>query len=180
MGWLDDTVALVTGAGSGLGRAIVERFLAEGAEVGVLEINPDKAKHLMDELGPAVAVTVGDATSLADNERAVRDTVQAFGRLDVFVGNAGLWDFSRSLESLPDDAISEAFDEIFHLNVLGYMLGAKAALICVGLARLARQTDLGAPRQSTESWRSSRPCGARSRPRTTRATMCCWRRGRTR
>lgn len=128
MGWLDDTAVLVTGAGSGLGRAIVERFLVEGAQVGVLEINPDKAQRLRDELGPGVVVTVGDATSYADNEQAVRDTVAAFGRLDVFVGNAGLWDFSRSLESLPPDAISEAFDEVFHLNVLGYMLGAKAAL----------------------------------------------------
>ena len=128
MGWLDDTVVLVTGAGSGLGRAIVERFLAEGARVGVLEINAEKARRLQDELGPGVAVTVGDATSFSDNELAVRDTVAAFGRLDVFVGNAGLWDFSRSLDSLPADAITDAFDEIFHLNVLGYLLGAKAAL----------------------------------------------------
>ena len=128
MGWLDDTAVLVTGAGSGLGRAIVERFLAEGARVGVLEINPDKARRLRDELGPGVVVTVGDATSFADNEKAVRETVAAFGQLDVFVGNAGLWDFSRSLESLPAEAIAEAFDEVFHLNVLGYLLGAKAAL----------------------------------------------------
>jgi NAD(P)-dependent dehydrogenase (short-subunit alcohol dehydrogenase family) len=83
---------------------------------------------LRDELGPGVVVTVGDATSFADNEKAVRHTVAAFGQLDVFVGNAGLWDFSRSLESLPADAIAEAFDEVFHLNVLGYLLGAKAAL----------------------------------------------------
>lgn len=128
MGWLDDTSVLVTGGGSGLGRAIVARFLDEGAEVGVLEVNPDKGRMLQDELGPRVVVTVGDATIYADNERAVQDTVAAFGKLDVFVGNAGLWDFSRSLESLPADAIAPAFDELFHLNVLGYMLGAKAAL----------------------------------------------------
>jgi NAD(P)-dependent dehydrogenase (short-subunit alcohol dehydrogenase family) len=128
MGWLDDTAILVTGAGSGLGRALVERFLAEGAQVGVLEINPDKAHQLQTDLGSDVSVTIGDATKFAENERAVAATVGAFGKLDVFVGNAGLWDFSRPLESLPADAIPEAFDEIFHLNVLGYMLGAKAAL----------------------------------------------------
>lgn len=128
MGWLDDTAVLVTGAGSGLGRAIVERFLVEGAQVGVLEINPDKAHQLGTDFGPSLAVTVGDATNFADNERAVAETVKAFGKLDVFVGNAGLWDYSRSLEALPADAIPAAFDEIFHLNVMGYLLGAKAAL----------------------------------------------------
>ena len=128
MGWLDDTAVLVTGAGSGLGRAIVERFLAEGASVGVLEINEDKAAQLQTDLGREVTVTVGDATKFADNARAVADTAGAFGKLDVFVGNAGLWDFSRSLEALPEAAIPDAFDEIFHLNVLAYLLGAKAAV----------------------------------------------------
>jgi NAD(P)-dependent dehydrogenase (short-subunit alcohol dehydrogenase family) len=128
MGWLDDTVALVTGAGSGLGRAVVERYLAEGALVGVLEINRGKADALRSELGDRVSVTVGDATSFADNARAVADTVAAFGRLDVFVGNAGLWDYGISLERMPEDAIDAAFDEVFRLNVKGYLLGAKAAV----------------------------------------------------
>jgi NAD(P)-dependent dehydrogenase (short-subunit alcohol dehydrogenase family) len=51
MGWLDQTVALVTGAGSGLGRAIVDRFRAEGADVGVVEIDPAKAGALRTERG---------------------------------------------------------------------------------------------------------------------------------
>jgi NAD(P)-dependent dehydrogenase (short-subunit alcohol dehydrogenase family) len=129
MGWLEDTVALVTGAGSGLGRAIVERYVEEGARVGVLELNEAKAEALRTDFGPAVAVTVGDATSLADNERAVVDTVSAFGRLDVFVGNAGVWDFATPLEAIPPEAIDAAFDEVFHLNVKGYLLGVKAALV---------------------------------------------------
>lgn len=128
MGWLEGTVVLVTGGGSGLGRAIVERYLAEGARVGVLEINQDKATALQTELGENVVVTVGDATTLADNHRAVAATVAAFGQLDVLVGNAGLWDYNLPLAELPDDAVCEAFDEIFHLNVRGYLLGAKAAL----------------------------------------------------
>jgi NAD(P)-dependent dehydrogenase (short-subunit alcohol dehydrogenase family) len=128
MGWLTDTVALVTGAGSGLGRAVVERYLAEGARCGVLEIDEAKAERLRQDLGDAVMVTVGDATTLADNQRAVAGTVAAFGRLDVFVGNAGVWDYASPLDRLPGDAIDAAFDEVFHLNVKGYLLGAKAAV----------------------------------------------------
>lgn len=128
MGWLDNTVALVTGGGSGLGRAIVDRFVAEGAQVGVLEINTEKADALRTARGSRVSVTIGDATTLGGNERAVAKTVAAFGRLDVFVGNAGLWDYSMSLERMPAESIGPAFDELFGLNVKGYLLGAKAAL----------------------------------------------------
>lgn len=128
MGWLDDHRVLVTGAGSGLGRAIVERFVDEGALVGVLEVDPDKAKDLGKALGDKIVVTVGDATSLADNHRAVAATVTAFGALDVFVGNTGLWDFGLALDALPAAQIDGAFDEIFALNVKAYLLGAKAAV----------------------------------------------------
>lgn len=128
MGWLDGEVVLVTGGGSGLGRAIVERFVAEGAKVGVLELSEVKATALRDDFRDAVAVSVGDATSLADNQRAVADTVKAFGRLDCFVGNAGVWDYNTPLAGLADDAVDAAFDEVFGLNVKAYLLGAKAAL----------------------------------------------------
>jgi NAD(P)-dependent dehydrogenase (short-subunit alcohol dehydrogenase family) len=128
MGWLDDNVVLITGAGSGLGRAIVERFVAEGAQVGALEVNPDKAAALRGAYPDEVRVTVGDATSLADNQRAVAETVGAFGRLDVFVGNAGVWDFNTPLDGLNGDAIDAAFDEVFALNVKAYLLGAKASV----------------------------------------------------
>jgi 2,3-dihydroxy-2,3-dihydrophenylpropionate dehydrogenase/cis-2,3-dihydrobiphenyl-2,3-diol dehydrogenase len=128
MGWLDATVALVTGGGSGLGRAIVDRYVAEGARVGVLELDPDKAARLASDFREAVSVTVGDATSFADNERAVGEAGSAFGRLDVFVGNAGVWDFSTPVDRLPPDAIDAAFDEVFHLNVKAYLLGAMASV----------------------------------------------------
>jgi cis-2,3-dihydrobiphenyl-2,3-diol dehydrogenase len=127
MGWLDGRVALVTGGASGLGRAIVERFLNEGAQVGVLDRNRERSSQLRAELGDSVTATVGDVTSLEDNSRAVTETVERFGRLDCLVGNAGIWDFSISLADLPDDRIGAAFDELFGINVKGYLLGAKAA-----------------------------------------------------
>lgn len=128
MGWLDGQSVLVTGAGSGLGRAIVDRFVREGARLGVLELDPAKAAALEDEHGDVVRLTVGDATSFADNERAVAATVDAFGALDVFIGNAGLWDYDTSLDALAPDHLADAFDEVYALNVKAYLLGAKAAV----------------------------------------------------
>ncbi|MGH7947958.1 MAG: 3-(cis-5,6-dihydroxycyclohexa-1,3-dien-1-yl)propanoate dehydrogenase, partial [Candidatus Binataceae bacterium] len=127
MAWLDGQVALVTGGASGLGRAIVERFLEEGAHVGILDRARDRSEQLARELGERVTATVGDVTSLPDNQRAVQSVVKRFGKLDCFVGNAGIWDFSTSLAELPDAAINSAFDELFGVNVKGYLLGAKAS-----------------------------------------------------
>lgn len=128
MGWLDGKVALITGGGSGIGRAIVERFVEEGARVGVLERVPERVQQLNMDFGKAVVAVQGDVTRLEDNRRAVDETVQAFGRLDIFIGNAGVFDLYTSLAELPDEKLSEAFDELFGINVKGYMLGAKAAL----------------------------------------------------
>ncbi|HKV54688.1 MAG TPA: 3-(cis-5,6-dihydroxycyclohexa-1,3-dien-1-yl)propanoate dehydrogenase [Candidatus Binataceae bacterium] len=128
MGWLDGKVALVTGGASGLGRAIVARFIDEGADVAVLDRSPDGCARLRGELGNAIVVTQGDVTSIADNRRAVAECVGRFGKLDCFVGNAGIWDYSLPLARLPEDKISQAFDELFGINVKGYLLGAKAAL----------------------------------------------------
>ena len=125
MGWLKDKVALVTGGASGLGRAIVERFLEEGARVAILDRSHDRSEQLASSLG--IGTIVGDVTDLSDNRRAVAETLAKFGKLDCLVGNAGIWDFSMSLADLPDDRISPAFDELFGVNVKGYLLGAKAA-----------------------------------------------------
>jgi NAD(P)-dependent dehydrogenase (short-subunit alcohol dehydrogenase family) len=128
MGWLDGKVALVTGGASGLGRAIVARFIHEGAHLGVLDRSYEGCARLHDEFAGAINATHGDVTSLADNQRAVAECVARFGKLDCFIGNAGIWDFSLPLVKLPDDKISAAFDELFSINVKGYVLGAKAAV----------------------------------------------------
>ena len=90
--WLEGKVALVSGGGSGIGRAIVERFVEQGARVGVLELSAEKVDRLASELGPKVLPIKGDVTELADNEHAVGETVTAFGKLDIFIGNAGIFD----------------------------------------------------------------------------------------
>lgn len=127
MGWLEGRVALVTGGASGIGRAVVSRFVREGARVVVLDLAPERHEHAEGEHG-AVHVVGGDVTRLADNVAAVDEAVRRFGRLDVFVGNSGIGDGFTHLHDLPDDAIEEAFDELFAVNVKGYLLGAKASL----------------------------------------------------
>src|SRR6266581_7513243 len=97
MGWLDGQVALVTGGGSGIGRAVVARFITEGARVGILDRVPGRAEELRAEYGDAVIAVTGDVTQLGDNKRAVAETLRAFGRLDIFVGNAGVFDSYQSL-----------------------------------------------------------------------------------
>jgi NAD(P)-dependent dehydrogenase (short-subunit alcohol dehydrogenase family) len=128
MGWLDGDVALVTGGGSGIGRAVVARFVQEGARVGVLERVPARTAELRADFGDAVVAVPGDVTRPEDNARAVAETVRAFGRLDVFVGNAGVFDNFLPFVELSEERLSKAFDEMFAVNVKGYLLGAKAAL----------------------------------------------------
>lgn len=128
MGWLDGKIALVTGGGSGLGRAIAERFVAEGARVGVLEISAGRVADLRAHLGNAAVAVQGDARSFEDNARAVAETVSVFGQLDVFVGNAGIYDNRISLRDIPAEKLGDAFDELFGVDVKGYLAGAKACL----------------------------------------------------
>ena len=128
MGWLDEQVALITGGGSGIGRAIVARFLEEGARVGILERVGARVEQLKADFGSAVCAVQGDVTRLKDNQRAVEATVRAFGQLDIFVGNAGVFDGFLSLAEVSGEKLSDAFDELFGVNVKGCVLGAKAAL----------------------------------------------------
>src|SRR4051794_41880357 len=128
MGQLDGQIALVTGGGSGIGRAVVARFVEEGARVGVMERVATRAEELRDEFGEAVVGIAGDVARLEDNRRAVAEAVRAFGRLDAFVGNAGIFDVYAKLAELDDDKLSRAFDELFAVNVKGRLFGPKAAL----------------------------------------------------
>ncbi len=124
MAGLNDRVALVTGGGSGIGRAVVEALVGEGAKVGVLEISPEKTVEL-EALGSNVKAVQGDATSLEDNERALSETVDAFGRLDALVCCVGLWDNQAKMKRIPKEKLHDAFQEIFAVNVESYVLATK-------------------------------------------------------
>jgi 2,3-dihydroxy-2,3-dihydrophenylpropionate dehydrogenase len=128
MGLLEGQVALITGGGSGIGRGIVERFVAEGAKLGVLDISEQRLEQLEQAHGDSVLGVPGTVVSTDDNRRAVEATVGAFGRLDTFIGNAAIFDDFASLVEIPPDRLAAAFDELFGVNAKGYLLGAKAAV----------------------------------------------------
>ena len=128
MGALDGQVALITGGASGLGAGIVARFLEEGARVAVLDRTPERMADAVAANPERLLVCGGDVRSLADNAAAVEAAVARFGRLDSAIANAGIWDYSTALDALAADRIDAAFDEIFHINVKGGLLLAKAAL----------------------------------------------------
>lgn len=127
MGWLSDYSMVVTGAGSGLGRALVERFVAEGAGVVAFDRSEDKLLELRAQCGDAIETVSGDVRNTSDNERACQAALDRFGKLDTFVGNAGIWDFNRSLIDTSPQDLDAGFEELFGVNVKGYLLGAKAA-----------------------------------------------------
>ena len=126
-GWLEGRRALVVGAGSGIGRAVIDAFLGQGARVSVLEKDPDKCSTLEKEL-PEVPVTAGDATTRFANEEAVSRTLTAFGGLDILVNCVGVFDFYRGIKDLDADQIDNAFAEIFSVNVKSHLHSVKAAL----------------------------------------------------
>lgn len=127
-GWLDGLVAIVTGGARGIGAAVVERYLAEGARVCILDRDGAAAESLAARHGDRAVAVAGDVTAFADNAAAVSAALDAFGRLDVFVGNAGVFDFNRPLDRLEPAQIAPAFEELFAVNVKAYLLGAKASL----------------------------------------------------
>ncbi|MFF9807920.1 SDR family NAD(P)-dependent oxidoreductase [Streptomyces coeruleorubidus] len=122
-GWLEGEVALITGGGSGIGRAVALRYLAEGARVVVLDRDAGQPGDLPD----GVLAVAGDVRSPDDLHRAVEATVERFGKLDILVPNAGIWDYHRSVTRLSGKELSEAFDEVFGINVKGYVLAVEAA-----------------------------------------------------
>lgn len=125
-GWLEGRVAYVSGGGSGIGRAVVDAYVREGAAVCVLEHDRTKCAEL-SKAGERVVAVEGDATAVADHERAVVEALARFGRLDVAATFVGIFDNYTALQDIPDERFDAAFDETFSINVRSVLLAARAA-----------------------------------------------------
>jgi NAD(P)-dependent dehydrogenase (short-subunit alcohol dehydrogenase family) len=126
MGMLEGKAALITGAGSGFGRAGALTFAREGAKVAVADINADNGqavvKAIRDAGGQAVFIRA-DVSKVAEVERMVREAAAAFGRLDIFWHNAG----NVGPGSI-EETSEEAYDLTMAIHVKGGFFGAKFAV----------------------------------------------------
>ena len=133
MGKLKNRIAVVTGASKGIGAGIAKGFAAEGATVVVnYASSKEDAERVITEIkekgGKAIAVQA-DLSKAADVRRLFAETRKAFGKLDVLVNNAGIYEFATLAE-----ITEEQFHRLFNTNVLGLILATQEAAKLFGPA----------------------------------------------
>lgn len=131
-GKLEDMVALITGADSGIGRAVAVLFAREGADIAIQYLAEDadaqETVAAVEREGRRAIVLKGDVRHAAACTRAVEATVKRFGHLDVLVNNAAFQVHSYRLEDLSD----EHFDLTLRTNLYGYFFMSRAAVPHMG------------------------------------------------
>ncbi|MGY4710956.1 3-oxoacyl-ACP reductase FabG [Mycolicibacterium sp. CBM1] len=135
MGLLTGQTAVITGGAQGLGYAIAERFVAEGARVVLGDLNLDSTEAAVENLGgPGVARAVRcDVTAYADVEALVDTAVAEFGRFDIMVNNAGI-----TRDATLRKMTEEDFDQVISVHLKGTWNGLKKA------ASIMREQNSGA------------------------------------
>jgi len=127
-GKLEGMSAIVTGADSGIGRAVAVLFAREGADVAVMYLNEhedaEETRRCVEAEGRRCVTIAGDVKDAAFCKDAVEKVVAEFGRLDVLVNNAAFQEHASSLL----DITEERLDETFRTNIYGYFHMARAAL----------------------------------------------------
>jgi NAD(P)-dependent dehydrogenase (short-subunit alcohol dehydrogenase family) len=120
---LDGKVAIVTGGASGIGRGLVERFVAEGARVVIADVETDRGEALAASLDSSAVFRRTDVSDPEQVGALVSGAVEKFGGLHVMVNNAGI---SSPLRKLLDDDLTD-FHRVMGVNVLGVMAGTRDA-----------------------------------------------------
>ncbi len=119
---LDKKVALITGGGSGIGRACAVTFACEGARVVVTDLRDadvDRTVEIVSEAGGKAVGIAGDVTRSEDAQKMVRTATDSFGRLDILVNSAGI--ATRNIET-DDSTVEELWDKVIEVNLKGTFL----------------------------------------------------------
>lgn len=119
-GRLDAKVAIITGAAGGIGVAAARAFAAEGALLVLTDADADRAARLAADLGGGASARGHDVTSEADWESVAENALQAHGRIDVLVNNAGVF-----LAAPLSDTSLEDFRRVLDVNTVGVFLGMR-------------------------------------------------------
>ena len=141
---LEGRVALVTGAGSGIGEATARRFAREGAIVVVNDVDLERARPVAADLqrtGARALSVAADVTRRAEVEAMVNHVVGEFGRLDVLVNNAGI-----NRDAMSHKMTEEQWDQVLTVNLKGTFLCAQAALVRMrekGWGRVINTSSIG-------------------------------------
>ncbi len=121
IGALKGKAAVITGGGSGIGKAMVERYLAEGASVVAADINEESLKVLQEELEPEygdkLKIRRVNVSSKEEVEAMIDYTIEAFGKVDVVINNAGIMDNLLPIAEMPDDM----WERIMNINLNSVM-----------------------------------------------------------
>lgn len=123
---LKDRVALITGAGSGIGEATARRFASEGAKVVLNDINTaglEKVARELSEKGARLLVVEGNVVNKSDVETMVEKTLKEFGRIDILINNAGI-----NRDALVKKMTEEQWDSVIDVNLKGTFLCCQAVL----------------------------------------------------
>lgn len=123
---LKDKVALITGAGSGIGQGVALRFAKEGAKLALVDIRPESLEDTASQLagsGVEFETYSGDVSQTADVEAFFAAAIERFGRLDICVNNAGIGNPPMPIVGMTD----EGFDETVAVNLRGVFLCMRAA-----------------------------------------------------
>lgn len=127
MARFDGKVVIVTGAGSGMGRAAAKKFAAEGAKVVVADVVEPTGNETVQQIksaGGEATFQKVDVTKWESVQALVKKAVDTYGKLDVYVNNAGVLDGMANCL----DTSEELWDKILNVNLKGYFFGCKASL----------------------------------------------------
>jgi NAD(P)-dependent dehydrogenase (short-subunit alcohol dehydrogenase family) len=147
---IKDQIAVVTGAGRGIGEAIALTFAREGAHVVVNDTNLDDAKKVSQKvisLGRRALPMKADVSSRSQVESMVKEAVKEFGTIDILVNNAGISGCSRLVKDIPE----ESWDEVMAINLKGVFLCCQAVvpvMIEKGRGKIVNIASLAARRMS--------------------------------